>query len=191
MKDNFLQTFIVDDEHGLMWGFAAYEREGLASKLLAKLPDPPFGLSLSPLPIVALPASIAAILGQETLTTTFSELAKPHFQTEPDNTKPTIQFAGEIMSRSLVPLRDERRGGWLRPNVELFSLAELISEANLYSYPNEPKNSFEYSPPQVFWAEYEGTSSLLINHPRAVIWGSAQPNQLFSIWKTFIEWLYR
>jgi hypothetical protein len=201
MKQNtFFPTFTFNDDLSLIWSFASIPNPGEGYNRLMRGGD----WNFTPISLVTLPLAVTALLQETTLPEVLERISKSQWPSYmiPEPLEPfrdDVLFAEGLLTRPLIPLgftrgiwsAESRRAG---SNLELYSLSDLVSEVK-YPPNSHPTGLIEREPERdsapLFWASREGTSILVLDHPKALVLGGRfEPHQLFNIWKTFIEWLY-
>ena len=189
MEHQLLNTLTVDDDTGMMWSFASIMRPSLKEDEVEQLSSY-FGLNMTQLSLVVLPLCVLALLKKEALGNVLMGLAYSEHDLRETlgEQNSSMNFAQTIMCRALVPVQFEASPEWAgrsKPHVELYSLADLISESGLQNESN-PRQSM----PELYSGTHEQTSFFLLKHRKAfILGGSTDPYQLFGIWKYFLDWL--
>jgi hypothetical protein len=194
MEHQLLNTLTVDDDTGMMWSFASIMRPSLKESDFEQLSSY-FGLNMRQLSLIALPLCLLALLKKEALGNVLMglTLSENELRETPSERNSSMDFAQTIMCRPLVPVQFEEPSEWYdgsKPHIELYSLADLISESGLHTGNAQNDSDPQQSLPELYWGTDEQTSFLLLKHRKAfILGGSTHPYQLFGIWKSFLDWL--
>lgn len=194
MEYQLLNTLTVDDDTEMMWSFASIMRPSLKEGDFEQLSSY-VGLNMTQHSLIVLPLCLLAILKKEPLGNVLMGLTYSEYDLKetPRERNSAMDFAQAIMCRPLVPVQLEEPAEWCgrsKPHIELYSLANLISEPGLHTGKSQIDSNPQQSLPELYWGTHEQTSFILLEHQKAfILGGSTHPYQLFVIWKSFLDWL--